>query len=159
MHYLTLEEIRKDYDIPHLFKQHWGSVEMVTSKGIYHIDHLKGYAAVEEGEIKGFLTYTVESDHVEIISLDSFEEKKGIGTELLRILENHTKMLRLASTQLITTNDNIHSLLFYQKRGYRITDIVRDGVIKARQRKPNIPMIAENGIPICDELVLTKVLD
>lgn len=159
MHYISLEKIRKDYDISHLFQQHWGSLEMVTSKGVYPIDQLKGIAAVEEGEIKGFLTYTVESDHIEIISLDSFDEKKGIGTELLRVLENHTKTLRLSIVQLITTNENIHALRFYQKRGYRIINIVRDGVIEARKRKPSIPLIGQNGIPVFDELVLTKVLD
>ncbi|MGI8316554.1 GNAT family N-acetyltransferase [Halobacillus mangrovi] len=159
MHYVTLEEIRKEYNISRLFQQHWGSLEMDTSKGIYHIDHLKGFSAIEEGEIKGLLTYAVESGHIEIISLDSFEENKGIGTELLRVLENHTKTLQLSILQLITTNDNLYALCFYQKRGYRIKGIVRDGVIEARKRKPSIPMIAKNGIPIYDELLLEKKLD
>jgi GNAT superfamily N-acetyltransferase len=68
----------------------------------------------EESEITGLITYVVNSEECEIISLDSLEEKKGIGTALMKevemvAVENHCKRITL-----ITTNDNLLALKFYQ---------------------------------------------
>ncbi|TCP29208.1 hypothetical protein EV207_1117 [Scopulibacillus darangshiensis] len=60
--------------------------------------------------------------------------------------------------KLITTNINLHALGFYQKRGYRIVKIIQNAVPKAREIKPGIPLVAENGIPICDEILLKNTL-
>jgi hypothetical protein len=53
---------------------------------------------------------------------------------------------------LITTNDNIDAIRFYQRRGMRLVAVHRDAVDDARRAKPSIPMIGEYGIPIHDEL-------
>jgi hypothetical protein len=60
--------------------------------------------------------------------------------------------------KLITTNDNLHALGFYQKRGYVLTKLYPDIVKEARKIKPEIPLVSENGIPIRDELLLEKSL-
>ena len=51
---------------------------------------------------------------------------------------------------LITTNDNLHALKFYQKRDYQLVRIYRNAVEKARRIKPQIP--------IRDEIELEKTL-
>jgi hypothetical protein len=59
---------------------------------------------------------------------------------------------------LITTNDNLNALEFYQKRGYRIIEVISDAVNKARKVKPSIPLIGYKGIPLQDELRLKKFM-
>lgn len=88
---------------------------MVISSGIFRCDELDGYAAVDEGgEIIGYITYVIHGKDCEIISLDSIIEKKGIGTAFLQQVEETAKHARL-----ITTNDNVHAMAFYQKRDYK----------------------------------------
>ena len=58
--------------------------------------------------------------------------------------------------RLITTNDNLRALQFYQKRGYSLTKIYKDAMDEVRKVKPNVPIIGENGIPLRDELELEK---
>lgn len=57
---------------------------------------------------------------------------------------------------LITTNDNLNALGFYQKRGFRIKAVYPGAVDEARRIKPEIPLAASNGIPIRDEIELEK---
>jgi hypothetical protein len=55
---------------------------------------------------------------------------------------------------LITSNDNLNAIRFYQRRGMRLTAVHRGAIDEARQIKPSIPLIGEHGIPIHDELEL-----
>jgi hypothetical protein len=55
---------------------------------------------------------------------------------------------------LVTTNDNLRALRFYQRRGLRIVGVDPGAVDRAREMKPSIPTVAENGIPIRDEIRL-----
>jgi hypothetical protein len=59
---------------------------------------------------------------------------------------------------LITTNDNLHALGFYQRRGFHLNQVFPGRVDQARKIKPSIPEIGENGIPIRDEIRLEKDL-
>ncbi len=60
--------------------------------------------------------------------------------------------------KLITTNDNLHALKFYQKRGYCLSVLLKGAVDRARERKPEIPQLGNEGIPIRDEILLSKWL-
>ena len=55
---------------------------------------------------------------------------------------------------LVTTNDNVRALGFYQRRGFRLVALRPGAVVISRALKPEIPFVASNGIPIRDELEL-----
>ncbi|WP_044893946.1 GNAT family N-acetyltransferase [Bacillus alveayuensis] len=145
--------------VKEFFKTQWGSPQMVISTGVYHCDELDGLAVFgENGEIIGLLTYVKRGEEWEIISLDSVIENKGIGSLLLQAFEKKVKADGGTIIKLVTTNDNLRALQFYQKRGYIIDGIVVNAVEKARIIKPQIPFVADNGIPIRDEIILKKKL-
>jgi hypothetical protein len=60
---------------------------------------------------------------------------------------------------LITTNDNLHALGFYQRRGFELAGIQRGAIGRARELKPSIPLIGQNNIPLRDEIELELPLD
>lgn len=141
------------------FREHWGSPEMVISSGTYKCDELDGFVAINErDEIEGLVTYIIHNNVCEIVSLDSILENKGIGTKLLKKVEEQASSQEVIHIRVTTTNDNIRALSFYQKRGYCLTDLLLNVVAKAREIKPEIPQVADNGIPIRDEIVLGKIL-
>lgn len=141
------------------FKQHWGSAQMIISTGIYECDQLDGFIYEMDERIVGLLTYEVRDEEIEIISLDSVKEGLGIGTKLMNELEQFAKEQGINKITLITTNDNLNALKFYQKRGYRLMKIIPEAVNFARAIKPTIPLNGNDGIPLVDELQLTKMLD
>ncbi len=142
------------------FSKHWGTTEMVLSSGVYHCDELDGYVYKgTKGEIVGLVTYIRHNEDIcEVISLDSVYEGQGIGSSLMCVIEEKARELGAKAVQLITTNDNLHALSFYQKRGYVLKAVYPNAVEKARTVKPSIPFVASNGIPIRDEWLLYKLL-
>lgn len=139
------------------FVEQWGSPQIVVSSGVFHCDKLEGYVMLnEEQAIGGLITYICTKQQIEVISLDSLIENKGIGSLLLSHVEQIASEKKCDIVKLITTNDNLRALQFYQKRGYQITAVYTDAVEQARKIKPEIPLIADNGIPIRDELLLVK---
>jgi hypothetical protein len=59
---------------------------------------------------------------------------------------------------LITNNDNLPALGFFQKRGLSLVAVYRNAVDVARRLKPEIPLVGKNGIPLRDEIELEMVL-
>ena len=152
------EDLPKE-KIIEFFKMHWGTSEMVISSGVYDCSTLDGFAFVKENDIFGLVTYVIRGPECEIISLDSIEEGKGIGTSLVKEVEILAFEKKCKSVKLITTNDNLLALKFYQKRGFVISRVINNAVEKARKLKPEIPLIGNDGIPIRDEIELIKLLD
>ena len=151
-------EFKNRDKITSFFIEHWGSPKMIVSTGMYECDQLPGFVVLnEEKEIIGAITYFMHNDYCEIVSLDSLVEKKGIGSMLLDKVEQVAKG-QVKKIKLITTNDNIDALAFYQKRGFRITKVFPNAVDNARKIKQEIPLLAQNGIPIRDEILLEKSL-
>lgn len=143
----------------HFFMQHWGTTEMVISSGIYDCSQLDGYVLInEQQEIMGLITYILRGKECEIISLDSMEENQGIGTKLVQEVEKTALRKGCKQVTLITTNDNLNALKFYQKRGYHLTKVYPNAVEIARKYKPEIPLIGNDGISIRDEIELQKRL-
>jgi GNAT superfamily N-acetyltransferase len=155
---LKIEDVSKE-TVESFFITNWGSPEMVISSGIYDCRSLDGFVTLnEESDINGLITYVVHGQECEIISLDSLEEGKGIGSSLILEVEAAAKKNGCSKVKLITTNDNLLALKFYQKRGYHLSNLYRGVVAVARRKKPEIPMVGNDGIPIRDEIELEKVL-
>lgn len=140
------------------FNEHWGSPEMVISSGTYNCSELDGFVFQENNQLLGLVTYVFHDEEVEIISLDSILEGKGIGSLLTKEVEELVQRKGIKTISLVTTNDNLNALKFYQKRGYKIDAVFPNAVEQARKIKPTIPLIGNDGILIRDELRLIKNL-
>jgi len=109
-------------------------------------------------EIIGVLTYEIDGDAIEIVSIEAVPPRQGTGTALLAGAADLGKAEGLARLLLVTTNDNIDALRFYQRRGLHILEVRPDGVARSREVKPSIPLIGSYGIPMRDEIVLGRDL-
>jgi ribosomal protein S18 acetylase RimI-like enzyme len=119
--------------IKRFFINHWGSPDMVISSGLFKCNELDGFAVLDESdEIIGLITYQFHAAICEIISLDSLVENRGVGSSLINRVEQITQEKGASVVKVITTNDNIHALSFYQKRGYQIVGVLANAVDQAR---------------------------
>jgi ribosomal protein S18 acetylase RimI-like enzyme len=144
-------------DLPRLRQfwiEHWGGEEMMTRGNVYRPEQLDGFLVEEGNEWIGLLTFIVKDGECEVTSLDSLHEGQGIGSKLIdrAIEEARTQVCKRLF--LITTNDNLNALGFYQKRGFEIVAIYRGAVNESRRRKPGIPLVGYNNIPLRDEIEL-----
>ena len=115
-----------------------------------------GFVAVDERANRlGLLTYASRKDGVEVLYVEALHRQRGVGTVLVDAL------FRLVGNQtvwLVTTNDNLDALRFYQRRGFVIR-AVRAGAVDAARAtiKPAIGLVGEYEIPLHDEIELEHV--
>ena len=134
-----------------LIRKHWGSEQIVVHKTKYYPNKLDGFLAENSEDKIGLITFKIENKKCEIITLDSLEENKGIGSQLVSLVIKEAKEKECKKVWLITTNDNIKAIYFYQKLGFQLKKIYPNAVKESRKIKPEIPLLNEKGIPIRDE--------
>jgi len=135
-------------------KSHWGSEIVVAKDRVIRPAELDGFAALQGEKPIGLLTYRTEGPDCEIVTLDSTVQGKGIGTMLIDAVKQKAKVNGCRRLWLITTNDNLNALGFYQKKGFRLVALYPNALEASRKLKPEISLKASNGVPIRDELEL-----
>jgi GNAT superfamily N-acetyltransferase len=140
---------------------HEHGAEHVARLGQF-VDARKHPALIAEddtGVLAGVLTYVLEGDGCEILTLHAAQQWRGAGTALIEEVERIVSSAGCRRLWLITTNDNVDALRFYQRRGFRLAKLHAGAVDRSRESlKPEIPAIGEHGIPIRDELELEQLL-
>lgn len=132
----------------------WGSSVLVTRGKNHDPADLMGFIATDEvtGRLAGIALFRVTQQEMELVALDSVFQRRGIGTRLLESVIAHFRDNGFKRLWLIATNDNINAIRFYQKRGFDLCAFYKDGIMKARTTKPQIPPVGYDGIPIRHEL-------
>jgi ribosomal protein S18 acetylase RimI-like enzyme len=132
----------------------WGSTRIVSRGRIHDALELPGLVASLEGERVGLLTSSVEGDECEVVTLDSLVERRGVGRALLAAAVAEATAMGCRRLWLITSNDNLHALRFYQRMGWDLVALHRGAVDEARRLKPEIPHVGLDGIALRHELEL-----
>ena len=152
-----LEDVDRQWAGDQIARQ-WGA-RMIVSKGkVYYPDQLQGFVAFQGNEKVGLATYNIEAGDCELVSIQSLRDGRGVGSALLGAVRDLAKKAGCRRLWLITTNDNLRALGFYQKRGMTLVAVYRNAMEAARRLKPQIPMIGQNGIPLKDEIELEMFL-
>lgn len=140
-------------------KERWFATDMVLHGEVIDMTAADGIVACDDsGEIAGLITYRDKPCGREVLSLDSVQSGKGVGSALMDAFEAQCVKLGCKSITLITTNDNLNALRFYQRRGYSMVRLYVGAVDESRKIKPDIPLIGDNGIPLRHELELELTL-
>jgi GNAT superfamily N-acetyltransferase len=108
-----------------------------------------------EGVPEGLLTYVIDRSDCEILTIHARRRRNGVGTALIEAVRAVARERGCQRLWLVTTNDNVDAMRFYQRLGFRLSAI-RSGAGDAARRslKPEIPEIGDHGIPLRDEIDL-----
>lgn len=132
----------------------WGGHIAVAHGTAYDVTTLPALVAEQDGRIVGLLTYTIVNDELEVVTIDAPVPHLGVGTALMAAATEVAKAEGAKRLWLITTNDNLDALRFYQRRGLRIVAVTPGAVDVSRTIKPAIPLTGFYDIPLHDELTL-----
>ena len=108
---------------------------------VYEPATLPGLVAEEDGRIVGLLTYTIANDEFEVVTIDAPVRQNGVGSALMAAAIDLARQAGATRLWLITTNDNLDAVRFYQRRGLRIVASPRGRWTCRRKLKPSIPLI------------------
>jgi ribosomal protein S18 acetylase RimI-like enzyme len=108
-----------------------------------------------DGRLAGVATMVQHEGEMELLTLHATERHRGVGTALLTAVVDEARARGCHGLWLITTNDNVDALRFYQRRGLRLARLHAGAVDVSRAAlKPWIPETGDHGIPIRDEIEL-----
>ena len=145
--------------ISRLMTEHWGGEPLVIRAKNYYPSKLDGIIAAQDSETIGFLFYDIQGTSCEIVVFEVFAKFQGIGSKILEKLKVIARAEGCNRIYLMTTNDSLDALRFYQRRGFHICDIHLDSVKESRKIKPGIPLIGDYEIPLRDEIDLELILE
>lgn len=136
----------------------WGAVHIARQGELRDASVLPALVAERDGAPVGMLTYEVVGADLEVMSIESWDKGSGVGSALLAAAVSVARVAGCRRVWLITTNDNLRALRFYQRRGMRLVAVHPGAVAEARALKPSIPLVGHDGIEVTDELELELLL-
>ena len=112
----------------------------------------------EGGAPQGLVTWHVDGDCAEIVTVDAFEQGRRIGGRLLNGAEEELRRRGARRATIMTTNDNLRAIAFYVRHGYRLVAVHLDAMDRVRQLKPEVPKTGHDRLPLQDVIELAKEL-
>jgi GNAT superfamily N-acetyltransferase len=152
------EPVDREY-IRKYITEHWG-LPIVSTRRTYDPADLQGLVYRDEwGEVQGLITWYIEGDAAEMVTVDAYQQGRHIGGRLLTAAEAELQKRGVKHIRIVTTNDNLRAVAFYVRHGYRMTHIDLDGMERVRKLKPNVPLTGMDGLPLRDMIELEKDLE
>ena len=119
------------------------------------LDHPMLIAETDVGQPAGLLTYIERDGECEVLTLHAVRQRAGVGSALIASIRDLAASHGCRRLWVVTTNDNVDALRFYQRRGFRLAALRPSAVDESRRSlKAEIPAIGDHGIPLRDELEL-----
>ncbi|MCI0564496.1 MAG: GNAT family N-acetyltransferase, partial [Nitrososphaera sp.] len=109
-----LEDGDRDW-VERFIVERWGSARQVSRGKVFFPAELPGFAAIQNGAPVGLITYNIQGGECEVGTLDSKVEGIGVGAALLDEVKGVAISAGCRRLWLITTNDNLKALRFYQR--------------------------------------------
>lgn len=138
----------------------WGTV-IARLGELVDLAEVPALVARIDGAPAGLLTWRLDpsTGEVEVLGVEAWIRDRGVGAALLRAVRSEALRLDAGRLWLITNNDNLDALRFYQRRGWQLAAIHLGGTDRSRSVKPSIPLVGDHGIPVHHEVELELRLD
>ena len=140
-------------------RERWGEEIVVGHGVVFHPSTLPGLVLADDrGDAVGLLTYTIEGDACEVVTIDAVVEGLGYGSLLLDAVSDAAREAGCSRLWLVTTNDNARAIAFYRARGFQVVAVREGAIVESRKLKASIPVVNEHGVPITDEIEMERRL-
>jgi N-acetylglutamate synthase-like GNAT family acetyltransferase len=143
--------------IQELFLSDFGHLTIVAFGEVMHADQEPALVAEMKDDVAGALAYRRMGDALHIVALatDPMWQRSGVGGYLLAEAELLARREGFGRVVTATSNDNLPSLYFFQRHGFRLTAVAPEafasqlGTARAQ---------GFAGIPVRDEVRMEKAI-
>jgi ribosomal protein S18 acetylase RimI-like enzyme len=138
-----------------LFRQVFRPAQLVSFGEAISLDDAAAFVTETDEGIAGALAWrpTDGALHILALATDPMHQRAGVGGHLVAEAELLARRQNWPRAIVTITNDNLPALYFYQRRGYRVSAILRDSIAAQTHEQKAMGFA---GIPILDEIQLAK---
>ncbi len=131
----------------------WGHDDIRTFGRQVWLSDCQWTGAWRGPQILGSAAFRIEAPDLLVVAVDVDRDHRstGIGTALMAHLEEMAKEQGVERILLSTTNDNLPAIAFYQKRGYRLMEVLPGEAARALSDLFPEGLKGHRGLPIRDE--------
>lgn len=146
-----------------LLDEQWG-LPVVSISGVYDDPStLPGFVADDAlptgGMPLGYLTYIVDGDQCEVLTINALLQGAGVGQALMDTARTAAVNAGCRRLWLMTTNENIRAIAFYQRWGMDLVALHRNFADTVRAAKPGVDLSGvSSGIPFRHSLEFELLL-
>jgi ribosomal protein S18 acetylase RimI-like enzyme len=154
IHQASTDDLEPLEELVQLF---WGDPDQLMFDQIIRVTKNPAFVAKRKNSVVGFIFYSdYSNDAVLIAALGILPEYQGcgIGHVLVERVEQYAKSHEKHLLLVVTSNDNLPALAFYQQNGYQLFEVAPDVIAE----KLGGVHFGVSRIPIRDELRLRKVI-
>ncbi len=138
--------------------EHWGGPGVVSRGRVWCDEGLTAIRAMDKEGLAGVVSWHAGPEEWEVVTINSRQSGQGVGTRLMDAVVELARRAGVRRLWLVTTNDNLDALRFYQRRGWRLAAIRPGAIVESRRLKPSIAETGAYGIPLRDEIELEYIL-
>jgi len=129
--------------------EQWG-LPVVSISGVHDDPStLPGFVADDAlptgGMPLGYLTYLVDGDQCEVLTINALLEGAGVGRALMDAARTAADNAGCRRLWLITSNENLRAIDFYQRWGMDLAALHRNFADTVRAAKPHLDTAAGPG--------------
>jgi ribosomal protein S18 acetylase RimI-like enzyme len=133
--------------------ERWGDEIVVGHGVVFRPAGLDGFVAQDDdGSLVGVLTFEMDGEALEVVTVDAVRRRQGIGSALMLAAIERAHAAACARVRVMTTNDNVPAIALYGSLGFRVREVRAGAVEASRALKPSIPRVGLGGVPITDEI-------
>ena len=139
--------------------QEWTSTSVARRGELVEAAGLPGHLATLGGRRVGLVLVDIEDRAYEVVAISTTEPGRGIGRALMERCVAEARASRCRRIWLVTTNNNLAAIGFYQRLGMDLCALHRHAVEVSRKLKPTIPVRDATGVRIDHELEFELLLE
>jgi GNAT superfamily N-acetyltransferase len=138
-----------------------GGPVIVSAGRLHDLREFPAMVVSKDARHVGFVVYRIDGESLEILAIKAMQKHQGVGSALLTEVEQIAYSTACSVIWLCTTNANLDTLRFYQRRGFAVRayrpNAVQD-VPRLKGLDPDLQLDSHYGIPVRDEIELSKSL-
>jgi ribosomal protein S18 acetylase RimI-like enzyme len=134
--------------------EQWGTTRIVSRGQLKDVLEVGLLIGLDGDERLGLAAWHVRDGECEVVALYSPVPGRGAASALLHAVADRGREAGCSRMWLITTNDNVAALRFYQRWGLQLVAVHVRAMDETRRLKPEVPEMGLDGIPLRDEIEL-----
>ncbi len=137
----------------------WGSHSMMIGLHVYDVAEIDALGLYEpDGRSAALASWTLRGDTAYLCALHSLRPGEGVAIRMLDAVVAAARAAGATRLKAMTTNDNMPGLVFYQRRGFRLSGLYLEAIDAYRSVVPTIIKTGYKDIPIHDAIELEIAL-